>query len=216
MGSGILAESALIPLLGILHILSHWGQGKQFYCRRFYEPERQLSGESVAHSIWGPPRKGPAEMSTGPAPGCAERPGGWVWRVVPLARLRASLASRNIAAGTSTSSRPTAAPAWEVEAQEEGHTGLESSAGGGSEAGAQIGSSMPGPRQLRRPGQRVAGRHSPASHELGTRAPDSPDTVQHRRHPRPTRGSPRTPCVAASRVEPRSHAAAVRVGGADE
>ncbi|XP_035943546.1 transcription factor LBX2 [Halichoerus grypus] len=51
------------------------------------------------------------------------------------ASLRASPPCRNTAAGTSTSSRPTAAPSWGLGAQEEGHTGLGPSAEGGSEAG---------------------------------------------------------------------------------
>lgn len=84
MRLGTLPLSALLFLLGILQIPSRWGQGRQFYCRRLYEPELRLGGEPVVHRIWGPPRTGPARECTGPRLAAqsspAARPGGWFRR----------------------------------------------------------------------------------------------------------------------------------------
>lgn len=216
MRLGILPLPVLLSLFGILQLPSRWGQGKQFYCRRVYEPELRLGGESVVYRIWGPPRKGPARVCTAPRPAAqsspAARPGGLFLRFLstPPHPVEIPLPERLPAPDP-----PRTRPGWGVGAQEEGHSRLGPSAGGGSEAGGPDREPRWGPGSCgaERGGRRD--RHSPAGHELGIRAPDTPDTLQHRRHPRPAHGSPRTLCVAASRVEPRSHVAAVRAGGAD-
>ena len=49
--AGTLPRSALLSLLGVLQIPSRWGQGRQFYCRRLYEPELRLGGESGTQNL---------------------------------------------------------------------------------------------------------------------------------------------------------------------
>ena len=212
--AGTLPRSALLSLLGVLQIPSRWGQGRQFYCRRLYEPELRLGGESGTQNL-GAAQDGASPRVHWAASGSAEQPCGPAWRAVPPVSLRTSPPCRNTAAGTSTSSRPTADPGWGVGAQEEGNARLGPSAGGGSEAGGPDREPRWGPGSCGAERGGRLDRHSPAGHELGIRAPDILDTLQHRRHPRPRQDSPKTLCVAASRVEPGSHVAAVRAGGAD-
>ena len=160
MRLGILPLPALLFLLGILQIPSRWGQGKQFYCRRVYEPELRLGGESVVYRIWGPPRKGPARVCTAPRPAAQSSPA--ARRVLPPVSLHTSPPGRNTAAGTSTSSRPTADPAglggggagggaFEARAQRGGRV-----RGWGPRSGAAL-----GPRQLRSRARRAAGPPQP-------------------------------------------------------
>lgn len=49
--AGTLPRSALLSLLGVLQIPRRWGQGRQFYCRRLYEPELRLGGESGTQNL---------------------------------------------------------------------------------------------------------------------------------------------------------------------
>lgn len=141
MRLGILPLPVLLSLFGILQLPSRWGQGKQFYCRRVYEPELRLGGESVVYRIWGPPRKGPARVCTAPRPAAqsspAARPGGLFLRFLytPPHPVEIPLPERLPAPDP-----PRTRPGWGVGAQEEGHSRLGPSAGAGPRLGAQIGS----------------------------------------------------------------------------
>lgn len=105
----------------------------------------------------------------------AEQLGGRVWQVVPGLLSAPPHPVRNTAAGTSTSSRPTAAPGWGLGAQEEGHKGLGPSAGGGSEAG--------GPDREPRSGAQAAAAPSAAGGGTAT-APSAMNSGPEPRTPR--------------------------------
>ncbi|XP_043459711.1 transcription factor LBX2 [Prionailurus bengalensis] len=105
----------------------------------------------------------------------AEQLGGWVWQVVPGLLSAPPHPVRNTAAGTPTSSRPTAAPGWGLGAQEEGHKGLGPSAGGGSEAG--------GPDREPRSGAQAAAAPSAAGGGTAT-APSAMNSGPEPRTPR--------------------------------
>lgn len=184
MGLGILALSALISLQGLLQIPSQ-GQGKQFYCRRGYEPERQLGRESVAHSIWGLPRKGPTRISTQPL-------------VVPLDFLCTSLACRNTSAERDIYQFQTRHGLGGGSAGGGAHGARAQSGGRVRDRGPRSGAERWGPGRCGSERSRHWDHHNLAGHELGTRAPDTPDTLQHRRHPRSAHSPPRILCVTAS------------------
>lgn len=183
-----------------MQIPIRWGQGKQFYCRLVMSQSSGLTGSRWHTEPRGPSRKSPARMCTGagrqPATaGC-------------FGTLRASPPCPDI-------SRPHR-PELGVGGSGGGAPGARAQRGGRVRGGGpRSGAARWGPGSCGAERSRRRDRHSPSGHELGTRAPATPDTLQHRRHPGPAHGRPRAFCVSASRVEPWSPVASVCAGGAD-
>lgn len=146
---------------GILQIPARCDQGRQFYCRRVYEPKRRLGGESAAHSLQGPPRKGPARVSTGPPLAAqsspAARSGGWCGRLLcaPPQPVETQLP------GHLPAPDPRRPGVREWGRRRRGTRGSGPAWGAGPRPGAQIGSRALGPRQLRSRAQRAAGPPQP-------------------------------------------------------
>lgn len=167
----------------------------------------------MAHRIWGPPRKGPAPACTGRLGTTRRSPtalsdGSFRWLLSSppcpedtplLGHLPAPDPLRPGVGGWGRRRR--------------GARDLGPALGAGPRRGAQIGSRAPGSCRAKRSGRWDC--HILACHELRNRAPDPPDTLQHRRHPKPTHGPRRTLCGSAYSVESRSHVASMRTGGAD-